>query len=63
MSIKRNLSEIRNIISEYLEIRDPISTHTLKCFIGMIETKEATIADFAFFSADLADKVRNAIDA
>ena len=40
--------QIRLTIRNYLKGSTTISAHTLKCFIGMIETGEATLADFEF---------------
>lgn len=56
------MSDIRRLIDEtianYIWPGRDISNHTLRCFVGMLETGEATDADFDAVQPGLAATVR-----
>ena len=53
------MSEIQQKIRDYLRGAGPISDFTLCCFVGMVETGEATYADFSEVGGeDLVNNVR-----
>ncbi len=47
--VENDRNAIRVKIRDYIGNRDigEISAHTMRCFVGMIETGEATTGDFA----------------
>jgi hypothetical protein len=50
--------DIQQKITDYLNPAGPMSDFTLRCFVGMIETGEATPADFeAVGGIELRQKV------
>lgn len=50
--------DIRKKIRDYLSIAETPTKHTMICFVGMIETGEATPSDFAAVGGnELAKKV------
>jgi hypothetical protein len=52
------MHDIRKTIANYIGNRDNIGIHTLRCFVGMRETGEATDADFDAVKPGLAATVR-----
>jgi len=54
------MNGIQKTISDYLSHEDAVSAFTLRCFVGMIETGEATLDDFeAVGGVELRRKVEN----
>ena len=62
------MHNIQQTISDYLDgerdpalpftdDRQPVSEHTMRCFVGMLETGEAVAADFAAVRSGLAADV------
>jgi hypothetical protein len=41
------MNAIQTTIADYIRSNAEPSQHTLRCFVGMIETGEAVVADFA----------------
>ena len=41
-----SMTDIQKKIADYLRRGSVVSDFTLRCFVGMIETGEATLADF-----------------
>ena len=44
---------IRETINAYLKDEPKISLYTMRCFVGMLQTGEATVADFVACGVDL----------
>ena len=56
--IDTKLTDIQNTIKGYLSGSGSVSDYTFRCFVGMIETGEATEQDFRLVAGDdIADKV------
>jgi hypothetical protein len=53
-TMRCNTTAARQNIAAYLWPGRELSSHTLLCFVGMIETGEATPADFDFVQPGLA---------
>ena len=60
------MSEIQKTISRYLRASagtaNHLSEHTLRCFVGMLETGEATKEDFRVAAGKSADWLVNEIE-
>lgn len=55
------MSDIQKTIRDYIDHTGSNGGHTLRCFVGMIETGEATLEDFrAVGGDDLAASVEQA---
>jgi hypothetical protein len=58
--IQTGLTDIQQKIAEYLRLTPPDGrTHMLACFVGMLETGDATPDDFDAVQAGLAVEVAN----
>lgn len=44
---------IRETIKAYIDHEPQISLHTMQCFVGMLQTGEATVKDFVACGVDL----------
>ena len=51
------MTTAQNTISEYLTKPGEVSAHTMLCFVGMLESGEATAADFEACQHGLAPLV------
>ena len=56
------MTDIQQKIADYLRRGSVVSDFTLRCFVGMIETGEATLADFKSVGGiELATKVEASV--